>query len=113
MSGHVVGKNSDSVAIRAVRYLRSRQPVKTAAAVEAETGISADTVRKWFAGAKPGFTHVLQLICCYGPGFLAAVMGDGAPTWLDDAARAERQLELEARIERQRLELDQLRRGRA
>ena len=90
------------------RFCRARFPTKTAAHVAAETGLPADSVKKWIAGeAVPGGKALLALLCIYGPELAFAMLND-APAWLNEAARQERQRALEASISRQRAELEQL-----
>lgn len=60
-------------------FLRRLYPVKTAAAVEAAEGISADTFRKWeSAGCAPSHATTLRLLLRHGPEFLAALVPEGA-----------------------------------
>jgi hypothetical protein len=102
MSGRKAGRNDGTDVIRAVDYLRKIHPVKTGLSVEAETGISSDTFRKWCDGAgRPSFSHYTTLIRIYGMPFLRAVMGASSPKWLD-AAYADAEND---RIEKQILEL--------
>lgn len=90
---------------KAVAFIRRRYPMKTAESVAADTGIGAETVKKWLDGsARPSWDGVFALICAYGPAFLAAVLPN-APQWLDEAHRREMQASL--RAEQQRIS-DQL-----
>jgi hypothetical protein len=94
-SAHKFGKISEASADGAIAFLRQLYPVKTGAHVEADTGISADTYRKWEDGiAKPSWSHVWRLICRYGPAFMCAVLPN-PPEWLDADRRAERQRQLD------------------
>ena len=79
------------------QYLRSRHPTKTALEVSARTGISADTVEKWFRlGTSPSWDAGLALISAYGAEFLAAaVPGCG---WLAEAAREAQRTALDRKI---------------
>lgn len=86
---------------RAVAFIRALYPSKTADHVAYDTGISADTVRKWIEGAaKPSWVAFSRLIFAYGPAFLAAVY-PRVPAWLDEARR--RELQAELRAEQQRI----------
>lgn len=81
---------------RAAAFLRSRYPAKTAESVAADTGIGAETVKKWLDGsARPAWDSVFPLILAYGPAFLVAVF-PRQPAWLADAYQRERLAELEA-----------------
>lgn len=77
---------------RLVTFLRRRHPHKTAAAVAADTGIEAATVRKWLETGNivPSGGAVFRLILAYGPEFLCAVTPT-APAWLQRAAKTEEQ----------------------
>lgn len=90
---------------RAVAFVRRLYPVKTADCVSADTGVPAQTVRRWLEGvSKPSWVAFSRLIFAYGPSFLAAVYPK-APQWLDEAHRREMQATL--RAEQQRIS-DQL-----
>lgn len=85
---------------RALEFLRGLYPAKTADNVSYDTGIPADTVRKWLEGvAKPSFAGLSRLIFAYGPAFLVAVYPK-APQWLDEARRREQQAALRAAQQR-------------
>lgn len=102
MSGQKTGRNDGNRVNRAVEFIRRRYPVKTGAAFEAETGISAETFRKWCEGAgRPSFDHYNTLIEHYGLPFLWAVLADYRPSWLT-AAYADEEND---RIEREIAEL--------
>lgn len=89
-------------------FLRSRHPVKTSAAVAADTGLQAETVKKWLdRSSAPSFAAVFALIGAYGPGFIAAVM-EHPPAWIDNAARAARREALARDISRLQSELARL-----
>jgi hypothetical protein len=92
---------SGACADRVVAFLRRRHAstgAKIAEAVEADTGVSAGTVRKWLdRSSAPSFAACLALITAYGPEFLAAVF-DRAPSWIDAAARAARRDQIESAI---------------
>jgi hypothetical protein len=88
---------------RVATFLRAQHPSKTADCVAANTGCSRGQVLKWLElSSAPGGWAMVRLTKAYGPGFLAAVMGELAPDWLDDARRAERLRELE--VERERVD---------
>ena len=71
---------------RMCKFLRSRHPVKPAHQVAERTGLSVDTVSKWFAGeTTPNGPAILKLMLAYGPSLLAAVI-PSAPEWILDAA---------------------------
>lgn len=108
MSAKINGKLAENNAERAVSFLRRLYPTKTAQHVEADTGINADTVRNWFDGSSPSFAHFGRLICAYGPDFLAAVLPERLG-WLDAAARAQAQADLDARIAALQAERERLR----
>lgn len=96
---------------RAVAFIRDRHPAKTAEHVGAETGVPADTVRKWLDGAaRPGFDAYSALIAAYGLPFLAAVM-IRAPRWLTEAAHAERVAHAEAALVAARAALESAKGG--
>lgn len=93
---------------RAVAFLRSRYPSKTAESVAADTGIGAETVKKWLDGAaRPSWDGALTLVFAYGPAFLAAVCPT-SPKWIDEAHRRERLAALEAQQARIRAEIAEL-----
>jgi hypothetical protein len=107
-NGQNFGKLSEVGGRAVVAFLRQQYPVKTAACVEAEIGIPADTYRKWENGTAPSFNATLKLIARHGPEFLAAVM----PTrfdWLDAAVQAREAKAIEVDIAEKRRRLDQLR----
>ncbi|GBU18057.1 hypothetical protein AOPFMNJM_4003 [Methylobacterium jeotgali] len=94
-------------------FLRGIHPAKTAANVEADTGISAKTVSKWLERASsPSGTAYHRLIEAYGPELFVFVSPDASPASLQEAARVCQQ----ARLERQAAALSQqlkvLREGR-
>lgn len=81
---------------RVAEFLRGEHPAKTAASVEAETGISAKTVEKWLAGASaPSGAAYHRLIKTYGPELFVFVSPDASPRSLKEAARLSRQDRLE------------------
>lgn len=93
---------------RALDFLRILYPQKTADHVSYDTGIPADTIRKWFEGvAKPSWAAFSRLIFTYGPSFLIAVYPE-APAWLDEAHRRERQEALRAEQRRIQEQLEAL-----
>ena len=92
------------------RFLRARHPIKTAANVEAETGIPSDSVRKWLNGqAQPNGAAVIAMVCAYGPELLHATVR-GAPDWLSATVRERAMRELEAKIAEQQARLEELER---
>lgn len=100
--------NRTVVADRIVAYLRQLYPTKTAESVAADTLISQGTVQKWLdRGSAPGVIALLALAAAYGPPLLAAAYLH-PPDWLDQAARAARQHELEAQLATIRAQLDAL-----
>ena len=102
------GQLSPACAARAVAFLRSRHPVKTSAAVAADTGLQAETIKKWLdRSSAPSFAAVFALIGAYGPAFIAAVM-EHPPAWIDNAARAARREALARDISRLQTELARL-----
>jgi hypothetical protein len=69
------------------RFLTRRHPEKTAYHVAAETGLPADTVKKYLRlEMAPGFKATIVLVCTYGPELLAAMLSE-PPEWLDPAMR--------------------------
>jgi hypothetical protein len=108
MSAQTCGKIDGESVKRAVAFIERRHPVKTGASFEAETGISAETFRKWRDGASmPGWRHSLKMILVFGPEFLAATV-ENAPAWLNDAYRAEMARKLTAEIAERQRELSEL-----
>lgn len=78
---------SSAPAERLARFLRRRHPVKTAVAVEAESGVSAAATEKLMQrGSMPGFTNLERLLAAYGPSLLLEII-DHPPEWLREAAR--------------------------
>ena len=100
---------SDRIDIEGLgRFLRAQHPEKTAANVEAETGIPHDTVRKWLNGqAQPNGAAVIAMVCAYGPELLHATV-KGAPEWLNATVRERAMRELETRIAEQQARLEQM-----
>ncbi|MGO4738616.1 hypothetical protein AB4099_18860 [Bosea sp. 2KB_26] len=93
---------------RALDFLRGLYPAKTADNVSYDTGIPADTVRKWLEGvAKPSWAGLSRLIFAYGPAFLVAVYPQ-APAWLDEAHRRAQHEALRAEQRRIQSQLDAL-----
>lgn len=89
-------------------WLRRRHPVKTAAAVAAETGLPEERVRKWLAGsAAPTGGSLVALLAAYGPAVLAAALTH-VPAWLDESVRAEALAELERERARLAAEMEKL-----
>lgn len=93
-----IGRNDgEACPDRAVAFVRRLYPTKTADCVAADTGLSAQTVRRWLEGvAKPSWAGFSRLILAYGPAFLVAVYPN-CPRWLDEAHQRERLADLEAR----------------
>ena len=109
MSGQKSGKIDSASVERAVSFIERRHPVKTGISFEAETGISAETFRKWRDGsAKPGWVHATKMILIFGPEFLAATV-ESAPAWLSAAARRQLAEKLEAEIVERERKLAELR----
>lgn len=109
MTGRKYGKvgvvSAQACPEKALDFLRGLYPSKTADNVAYDTGIPADTVRKWLErAAKPSWVAFSRLIFVYGPAFMVAVYPN-APKWLDEAHRREQQAAL--RAEQQRI-ADQL-----
>jgi hypothetical protein len=82
--GRKGGKLSVEERERLVAYLRKRFPAKTAACVEAETGVPADTFRKWESGSAPSFESFVLLIHWGGPEFMSAVFP--SLLWIGESA---------------------------
>lgn len=99
-----------TLAERVAAFLRSEHPLKTAQCVEAETDISAHTVRKWLEqGNAPSGPAYDALVRRYGAAFLCAVHPEARGSWFDGVARMERQAELEARAATIRKQLQEVR----
>lgn len=89
-------------------WLRARHPVKTAAAVAAETGLPQTRIQKWLAGAAtPTGASLVALLAAYGPAVLAASM-DHVPDWLDEQVRADELATLRREQERLRARMKTL-----
>ncbi|WP_321504091.1 hypothetical protein [Breoghania sp.] len=69
--------------------LRRLRPLKTAATISAETGLSLRTVENLIGSnpSLPGLRTLLALVDAYGPEVLAALYVQ-PPAWMDAAARA-------------------------
>ncbi|MGW9822264.1 DNA-binding transcriptional regulator YiaG [Methylorubrum extorquens] len=103
-----------TLAERVSAFLRSQHPLKTAQCVEAETNISANTVRKWLEqGNAPSGSAYDALVCRYGADFLCAVHPEHAGAWFADVARQQRQQRLERKAAALLRQIDDLREGRA
>lgn len=77
-------------------FLRRIHPRKTADCVEADTGISADTVRNWLKERNgPQVPQLLVLLAVYGPRALTALWHGHVPGWLDASVAATRVAELD------------------
>jgi hypothetical protein len=85
--GTVVPKSGQlSPAGRLAKFLRVRHPFKTAVAVEAESGVSADAIKKLLnRGSMPSFMSLARLLEAYGPELLEQTL-DHPPEWLRAAA---------------------------
>lgn len=95
-----------------VSFLRQLYPKKTAEFVEADTDVSARTVRKWLdRGSSPSFPAIMKLFAAYGPALLMVAFGRNPPDWASRAAKAERQAEVEARLAHAAAELEEMRRA--
>lgn len=93
---------------RAIAFIRSRYPTKTAECVAADIGLPVHTVKRWLEGvAKPSWSGLSRLIFAYGPAFLVAVYPN-CPQWLDEARRRERLAALKAEQIRIQEQLDAL-----
>ena len=91
------------------RFLREQHPDKTAAHVEALTGVPYASVRKWLSGdAAPNARAMAALILTYGPELLHAMV-IGAPDWLKATVRERAMRELEQRIADQQAALAEMR----
>lgn len=94
---------------RITAYLRKRFPIKTVDNVAADTGLSSNTVRKWFSReSNPSAAAVFLLIRAYGPEFLCATLKH-APAWLDSAARAQKIADIDAQMEALKQEMESIR----
>lgn len=108
--GQVDGR---TLAERVSAFLRTQHPLKTAQCVEAETNISANTVRKWLEqGNSPSGSAYDALVCRYGADFLCAVHPEHAGAWFAAVARQQRQVRLERRAADLRRELAELQESR-
>ena len=95
---------------RLVHFLRSLYPSGTAKNVARDTGLTVASVEKLLERqSAPNSAGFVAFTLAYGPDFLGAVL-PRAPAWLDRAMRAERQADLENKIEAAQRELEELRR---
>lgn len=102
-----------TLAERVAAFLRGQHPTKTAQCVEAETEISANTVRKWLEqGNAPSGPAYDALVRRYGAPFLCAVHPEARGSWFDGVARQEHQAQLEQQAAIIRQQLSDLGRGR-
>lgn len=93
-------------------FLRAQHPVKTAQCVEAETGISAHTVRKWLdQGNAPSGPAYDALVRRYGAPFLCSVHPETRDAWFAHVARMQEQERLEAKARQIRQRLTDMREG--
>ena len=96
---------------RVCAFLRRLHPSRTIDNVVADLAawsIKHSTVSKMLERrTAPGAILWVALIDAYGPNFLAAVLPKQMG-WIDDAARAQRKAELEARMAALRNELERL-----
>lgn len=102
MSGHkkvpFAECSGPNLADRITAFLRKVHPTKSADNVAADTGLSVNTVRKWFSReATPNAYAVMLLIGAYGPELLCAALTN-PPAWLDKAARERDIAEYDAKI---------------
>ncbi|GEP09855.1 hypothetical protein [Methylobacterium gnaphalii] len=94
-------------------FLREQHPVKTASCVEAEAGVSAHTVRKWFdLGSAPSGPAYDALVRRYGAPFLCSVHPETRDAWFAHVARLQEQEQLEARARQITQRLTDMREGR-
>lgn len=94
-------------------FLREQHPVKTAQCVEAETGISAHTVRKWLdQGNAPSGPAYDALVRRYGASFLCSVHPETRDAWFAHVARMQEQERLEAHVRQMKQQLAALREER-
>ncbi|MGO4171589.1 hypothetical protein [Bosea sp. TAF32] len=108
LKGKISPKSQKASPERAVEFIRNLYPSKTAENVAYDTGVGAETIKKWLDGtARPGWDGIWPLIFAYGPSFLKAVYPK-APAWLDEAHRRERQESLRAEQRRIQEQLDAL-----
>lgn len=107
---HTDGWNERSdLSDRVVAFLKSAHPQKTAEHVAVELKISVCTVQKWIERhSAPSAWMLLRMVSAYGPEFLAAVMGEGAPGWLRKDAHDARRAEIEAQMSALQQELSTL-----
>ena len=103
--------NPTDVGERVCAFLRRLYPTRTIDNVAADVEgwhVSRFTVAKMFERqTAPGAILWCALIDAYGPNFLAAALPKQMG-WIDDAARAQRKAELEARMAALRNELERL-----
>ena len=103
----VVGSERTDVAERVVEFLRRRHPVKPAECIASSVCISVSTAQKWIErSSAPSSWMLVKMIHHYGPEFLAAVMGELAPEWLNESAHTERRARIAANIQKLQAELD-------
>ncbi|GJE33527.1 hypothetical protein LDDCCGHA_3727 [Methylobacterium oxalidis] len=103
-----------TLAERVTSFLRAQHPLKTAQCVEAETDISASTVRKWLEqGNAPSGPAYDALVRRYGAPFLCAVHPEQADEWFAEVARMQEQVHLERAVAVMKRRLDDVREGRA
>ena len=82
---------------RVADFLRAQHPQKTAQSVQAATGLSAATVRKWLEqGNTPSGEAMLALSKSYGPELLCAAYPEDQDAWFFEVARQQEQARLEA-----------------
>lgn len=97
------------VAERVCAFIRAVHPYKPAQHVHARTGIKPRTVEKWLERTSaPMSAHFVVLFLAYGPEFLCAV-AETPPDWLTQASEAARDQSIEAKIEKLRASLGQVR----
>lgn len=95
-SGKISLSSQKACPEKAVEFIRALYPAKTAENVASDTGISAETVKKWLDGTvRPSWDGLSCLIFAYGFPFLVAVF-PRRPLWLSDAYQRAQLAELEA-----------------
>ena len=92
--GQVDGR---TLAERVGSFLREVHPLKTAQCVQAETGVPANTVRKWLEqGNAPSGPAYDALVRRYGPAFLCRVHPEHGGEWFAEVLRQEQRARLQA-----------------
>ena len=95
-AGHVWSNRIDFRGLAV--FLRRLYPSKTAARVAADTGLPADSIKKWLSlEVQPNGRAMLVLVCVYGADLILASVKD-APDWCNRDARRARRAKLLAEI---------------